>query len=330
MVKNNNKPKGKKGNKPARGQPRVVGPARRAPSILNDPRASEWDALLRDPCNAKIVPPCYTGADGGYMIRTVNIYQPEYPTSGVTPGGVVPLDSVVQICPYNWSEVSGIRAGTVRSSITTVDVVEEGIADFITTSSAVKRYRPIAACVKWVPNGAYGTRSGTVGLAYTPGQILTEGETVVLKSALPLCQHISSNGSEIHEVRWLPTIADERWTTTEEANNPGAGNLFITLQGVDGIATSGTRVVANGYFETTTVWEWTPDNSLSAIKTNVFAPSPYSSQQVLSTIKDMGMYLFHGMRVAAPMVARGLGMVRDVDRYLTGGYTQSVYRGTSM
>lgn len=285
---------------------------------------------MRDPCNAKIVAPCYTGADGGYTIRTVNIFQPEYATSGVTPGDVIPIDSVVQVCPYNWSGVSGIREGTVRSSISTVDLQEIGVSDFITTSAAVKRYRPVAACLKWVPNGAYGTRSGTVGLAYTPGQTVTEGETVVLKSALPLCQHICSNGSEVHEVRWLPTIADERWTSVEEANNPGAGNMFLTLQGVDGIATSGTRVVANGYIEVTTVFQWTPDYSLSAIKTNVFPPSPYSSQQILATIKDMGMFLFHGVRTLGPMVSQGMGMARGYNKLLTGGYGEFQYRGSAM
>lgn len=335
MTKRNNKQspnKNKNANKPTSGG-RVGAGRRRRPGntgVLGDVRAAEWEMLLRDPCNAKIVPPCYTGADGGYTIRTVNIFQPEYATSGLAPGDVVPVDSVVQVCPYNWSETSGIRAGTVRSSTPSVELQEIGIQDFITTSSAVKRYRPVAACVKWVPNGAYGTRSGTVGLAYTPGQTVVEGETVVLKSALPLCQHISANGSETHEVRWLPTIADERWTSAFEQNSSGAGNMFVTLQGVDGIATSANRVVINGYFEITTVFQWTPDYSLSAIKTNVFAPSPYSSQQILSTIKDMGMFLFHGVRTLGPMVREGMGMARGYNRLLTNGYGEFQYRGNAM
>lgn len=298
--------------------------------VLSDPRAAAWDKLLRDPCSAQIAHPCYAGMDSGYAIRTVDYYSPAVtglPTS--VQGADIACNAVFSFTPHNISTTTGFiyqnGAGAVNNA-----GVNGGFTNFITSSGGpVQRYRAIACCLKWLPSGQYSKRSGIVSLGYSPGVEITSTSTSV--TARPLCQHYSPNGSEMHEVRWLPTATDENFTSVAAADNGTAGTVFAVLSGVDGVYNSTTAADISGQFEVTTVWEWTPSTTLS-VSVSPSAPLPYTSQQVLGTIGDLGAYIFHGVRAAGGAFGAGVmqGAARGAAQLLTGGVGAYGTRGNAM
>lgn len=304
----------------------VVGPRR---SILSDVRVAAWDRLLRDPCTAPFARPCYGGADAGLFFRTTDIFTPTVTGTGF-PIGQVGLNLVIQYTPYNISTGTGLVVTGAVNPGALPNFVANGFSNFITTSGSVRKYRPVASCLKWIPNGAYAQRQGTVGMAYSTGTLFTAGTAPPdVYTSLGDMQLRSTNGSMEHEVRWLPTDADANFTDTSASSNAGAGTVLCVLQAVDGTASTTTTATPNGRFEATTVWEWTPASALSA-PPNPQAPVPYTSQQVLSTIEDMGAFLFRGIRTAG----RVAGMISDghmaVQRLLTGGVSSIATRGAPM
>lgn len=283
--------------------------------------------LLRDPCAANLAAPCYAGVDSGYLIRTTDLLS----LSGVAPTGTVgagsTIDSVIQIAPFNASPTTGVLGAGIVGGGTMPNFSASGLTNMIVTSSTVARFRPVAACAKWVPTGPYGTRQGSVGLAYSPGQVFLSGSTITINQAMIEAQRIAPNGSEVHDVRWLPTAVDENFTDAATSNNSAAGALIVALRGVDATYTTTTNVAANGYVELTVVWEWTPARGQGAAPAPK-APLPYTSQQVLGTIGDLGAYLFHGVRAAGPGLLQAAA--RAGVRYLTTGMGQSVTRGPAL
>lgn len=291
----------------------------RGPQALADVRVSNWDRLLRDPCGAQLAHPCYTGCDSGYLIRVSDFITPSNTNPGAASvGSVLFSDFTLQWTPYNLATNSGYIYATSNS----VTPLQNGFANFVSNSGTVKRYRPVASCLKWIPSGAYSTRAGVVGAGYSPGQVILSSDTsVVAQPMLATCQLVVPNGSRAHEVRWLPTEVDETFTTQLAGNNSGAGSVFMVLKGVDGIVTAANVVTMNGYFEMTTTYEWIP-NQLNSVTVAPRAPLPYTSQQLLSTIMDMGSYLFDGVRMGSGRALRTAGFMMGAaatQSILTGG-----------
>jgi len=242
--------------------------------------------------------------DSGYLVRTVDTLGLTFGGTGFT-AGTAAISGVWQITPFNFSTTTGLIYAAYPSGTGTGNPFANlGFTNFITGGAAVKRYRPVAACAKFVPTGAIGTRSGVVGLSYSPGQIFAPADPLATGTTfLSDCQKIDSNGSSSHEVRWLPTAVDENFTDVAMANNPSAGSLIVVLNGVDGVVAGATSGSVNGYIEITAVWEWVPPRT-GGMPAAPKAPLPYTSQQVLSTIGDMGSYIFEGVRTA------GAGLIR--------------------
>lgn len=325
MVKNNKNTSNKQVKQTRTGARSRVG--RRATvraGATGQEMARDWLELLLDPCNAKLARPCYTGSDAGYLIRTVDIWTPT--KAGTFSGGNSTRDVVIQVCPYNYSNSTGARVAnaTVGES---VEFEERGFTNFITNSGAVKRYRPVAACLKWVPTGIYSNRAGAVGLAYTTGQLYAEGDIMLnTDRAFAACQHTVGNGAAVHEVRWLPTQTDETFTSVLQSDNPSAGCMQLVLKGVNCI-NSTTLSTLNGYVEITVVWEWVPDVA-DNVAQQVSAPPPYTSQSVLARIRDMGAFLFHGVMGASDAMGRINNAVSPYIGMLSSGYGQRVMRGS--
>lgn len=279
-------------------------------SVLRDPRALAWDRLLRDPCSAAMAHPCYAGADSGYLVRTTDLYTPTVTTTGLSVGGVSFIDVTFQATPFNASLTTGCLVGSGMTG-TNYAAAAIGYSNFVTNiGTAVARYRPVAACVKYIPFGPFANRAGLVGSAYSPGMLLVSGDSAKPSSTLPMSQRMVPIGEEIHEVRWLPSAVDEAFTTTGATAQTGAGSIFMVLKGVDATNQSATVASLNGSFEVTIVWEWIPTAATGAV-ISPQAPLPYTSQQVLSTISDMGNYVFHGLR-------SGVSMVRDTGTIVAG------------
>lgn len=300
MAKRAKNVKSKRTNKRTRARKQSTGT--RKMSILADPRAGKWERLLRDPCTAELAPPCYGGSDTGYLVRTVDIVSPTITVPTGTVGAATRLDVYLQYTPYNLSSSSGlvIAGGLAWTGLTTAAAA--GISNFIGSStSPAYRYRPVACCLKWIPDGQSSLRAGTVGQGYSPGMPLAAGSIATTASGLLASAQLrTTSGMQSHEVRWLPTAVDENFTSTVAPSTSGAGTVFTVLLAVDGVYTNTTSASPSGRFEITTVWEWTPSASglgagLSIAPT---PPTPYTSQQVLSTIQDMGQFLFRGLRSA--------------------------------
>lgn len=258
---------------------------------------ARWDALLRDPCAAELAPPCYAGTDTGYLVRTVDYVVPSFTVATGVVGAAARLDGYLQFTPFNVSTTTGLLVGGASAGGALPALAQSGFSNFITAATPVRRYRPVAACIKWIPDGAFGTRAGTVGLGYSPGVPVLAGSTITISAALAMCQMKAVNGSEAHEVRWLPAAEDEQFTTTGATALGSVGSNFIAFSNIDGVYTTTTTAAPSGRFEITSVWEWTP-NATTGISQSPAPPTGYTTQQVLSTIQDMGSYLFYGIRTA--------------------------------
>lgn len=302
--------------------------------ILSDPRVAAWDQLLRDPCSANLASPCYSGTDSGYLVRTVDIVAiPDITISTGTVGALYPADAVFSFTPFNVSSTTGILSSVALASSALGAVNASGVTNFVTTNSVVRRYRPVACCLKFIPTGPFSTRQGSVGLGYSSGMPFASGSAnqPTINQALAECQRICPNGSAVHEVRWLPTAVDENFTDTPATNNTGAATVFMALKGIDAIGKSATAAAVAGYIELTTVYEWVPSYASGACPAPK-APLPYTSQQVLSTISDLGAYLFEGVRAGASGAMHGMiqAGTRAGFRLLTNGIGEIRSRGAGL
>lgn len=293
--KQSKQPKNKKAKRTQPGPSRSTGGRPQGAKQLSLP-GRKWRNLLLDPCAAELASPCYTGTDGGYLIRTTHNLNPTI-TAGSSSG-----DLFISYAPWNWCTTTGyhIATGPAGSSFTPNNFGSNYIgADFI-VSATVREYRPVACCLKWVPTGAIGTRSGQISLGYSAGTLFPVTGTIPTTTTAAIrsaAQRNAGNGSEPHEVNWVPTIVDEIFTSTASGAQPGTGCVFIGLSGVDVNSSTGSF---NGYFETTTVWEWTPSTT-SNIGVPLRSPPSDTSQQVLSTFGNIRDLVLHSVQKGAEM-----------------------------
>lgn len=285
-----------------------------------------YDELLRDPCAANLTHAFYAGCESGYLIRTTDLLQINCPAGTGTVGAAANGSFSLAYNPSGYYDNGTYQAAVIAAStagvagrwsyagvanVTGFPSTTPYFTNFI-SSAVVDRFRPVAACLRWVPTGAASVRSGTVSLGYSQGFPLlgtfsssNNGPVYSASGAYSLGQRYSTNGSQIHEVRWLPTAPDEGFTTINDFKQ-GTGTVSLTGINIDGVYNTTTNVILSGYVELTTVWEWTPSTASTGITAAPKAPPPYTTQQFLSTIEDMGAYIFDGVRSAASGAARGI------------------------
>lgn len=277
--------------------------------------------MLNDPCKAPMVSAPYAGTDSGYKVRTVEyLTVPALGFTGVA-GAATLVDFIVQFTPaaYNTGVLanvgylsSGTPAGGIQAPTPTTS------ACFI-TSTAVKKFRAVAGCLKWVPSGPYASRAGVIGMSYTSGQQFQFSATVANAAlAMSNMMDVSSNGSREHAVKFLPSATDEDWSDPAISENStyGGGTMCIVGTGIDGVLTgTGTTANANGYIEVTTIWEWLPAKA-SGLASAPNAPLPFTTQSVLSKISDIAGFAMSATGGAVEeLVTRG---VRASVRNMTG------------
>lgn len=279
-----------------------------------------YDRLLRDPCKAPLVHAPYLGTESGYLCRTVENFQlPDTTKTGLTVGSTVPATVQLAICPGNyatntgmtWAPGSSQPAGTAGRSV------------FVVTSSAVRKYRPVAACMKWIPSGSYASRAGVVGMGYSSGNVMVSGDVCETSQFLASQLEVAPNGSKLHEVRWLPTADDQNWMSANSTAGISNGTMTLILYNVDATATSTTSATLNGYVEVTIVWEWIPTSTGTAAGGGLsMAPATgtrFTINDHQSTIRDIGAFLLEGVRNTASAVTEGFvmglsGGVRNIVR----------------
>jgi len=167
-----------------------------------------------------------------------------------------------------------------------------------------------------------------VGMGYSPTPqmgVNQIGTTVSLGGLVANCLDRSPNGGSAHEVRWLPTAADEVFTSVSSSTPivTGTGTLFSALNNVDATYVSTTTAALNGWYEFTAVYEWIPA-LFSSLTVAPKPPIPFTSQQYQSTIKDIGAFLLHGIRTGGEAAGRGvLRGAMQIAAQTIGSYTSS-------
>lgn len=256
--------------------------------------ASSYLRMLRDPCSAQLVRAPYTGTSSAYLVRTVNTYVPSGPQ-------VPYMDYVYEVTPWNFPNPlisGGAPSGT---SFTLSNNV--ALSNFVTNPNVVRTYRPIAACLRWVPSGPIGARAGVVGMGYSPARTYESGLTVNALQVLGTTMKQDANGSVDHNIVWLPSFGDERFGGNGETNILGAGSMQLVLSGIDTVD-NGTGVSNNlaGYIEVTVVWEWEPiSSSQMGVVPSAASATRFTLQDVLSRIPDVGSFV---LGKAADMAGR--------------------------
>jgi len=230
------------------------------------------------------------------MVRTVNYFRPSISGTFIA-GQKVPMDFVVQWTPNNVSASNGVvrtsgpSSGGLQSTLP--GPFAEGLQNFATNTMIVNRYRCVAACMRAIPTGSALDRAGLLGTGYIGGMGITILDAfLTIEKARSLCSGSHANTGQLLETRWLPTTSDERYTTTTEINTANASLLAVGT-GVDGVATTTLTATANIEFEFTAVYEWIPDvNAGQPAVVSSVTPVGVTAQQVLSTIKDLGTFLY--------------------------------------
>ncbi len=299
-------------------QPRVNKPKTAVKSIPrtmgNSQVLQSYLQMLADPCGSAMVHAPYNGTDSGYLIRTRCTFKA---TNTVTTTSTA--DYFLQWTPAGAAANGFIQQRNGDSTFSTY-----AQSDFL-TSGVVAKARPLASCLKWVPTGPVTNRQGVVGMAYLTGQQVTATQSatgVSYADMLNGCNVLASNGSSPHEVKWLPTISDQSFTNPNVsiATEVSGGTVIIVLLGVD--ATNG---IANGYFEATTIYEWTPAVDQGAAP-SVRRPIPFTTQDAISQIRDVGSFLF-GDSMAALGSAAKRAAGNMVTTMLTGATYMAGRRG---
>nr|QNM36914.1 hypothetical protein [Trichosanthes kirilowii tombusvirus] len=319
--------KGKaKGKKAKVSKPGAVAWVPRPLESARQRQMQQYDALLRDPCGGPLVHPPYMGTDSGYLVRTTDILGLTGTGTGLTVGDSV-SDWLIQYTP-SWGNryLLGVNIGGANNPMGALAATS--VTNFV-SGTVVERFRPVAACVKWVPTGAYSKRAGMVCLGYFNGQQYVVGDTPYPGPAMALCQHYAPNGGEHHEVRWLPTNNDQSFVVnnTSDSGTTGGGTTLIVLKGVDGVNTNTTTTVASGLVEITAVWEWVPASAQGA-STAPISPPPFTINDHQATIKNIGEYLITG--AAAAGAAAGRAAVLTGATLLTAGVRRAGTRGPAL
>lgn len=288
----------KKANKGKQGKPKPKQRSRQVSRILRglDAGAAAWRQLLDDPCNAPLVPACYSGIASGMLYRTrttvsfgvggtdasmaaMCFFHPAY---GGTPGQTY--------CPLQWASVNSADGAPTNVYGQTIP----GLPSY-------GQYRCVAACMKLRYTGSELNRSGIVGHIITNDPPFTNGTPAGVAATLATvstylqgCQTTYRLGETNHEVRWAPSSEDGEF----QENTTGLQNLLRTGNAVGFIITGYPKGTV--YAELTAAWEVVPDTG-SGLVPPIMAPSSRNTvNEVLRSIGDLGRW------ATDPNVQRGV------------------------
>jgi len=296
------KAKGGKSNK-GKGGGKAIKQSRKAVKMAKpqvDAYVRSYLQMLNDPCSATPVTAPYIGTEAGYLCRTVDILRPSFANSA-TAGTTVYGDFITSYCPsysFNTSSGTPIVYGNCGFGLSATTAVQRP-TNFVTNGGTVGKYRAVAACLKYVPTGAFGSRSGEIGIGYNPdGHFIASGSSITAAAAMPLTQFRGGNGTAPFEVKWLPSAADQTWVDLSASAESFGGGASIFIVGINVDATEaagGAGAYINGYIEITTIWEWLP-LATQGLSMPLKSPSRHTLNDVLSTIKDIGTFVVGGMK----------------------------------
>lgn len=258
----------------------------------------QYRKLLLDPCNGPLVPPPAIGVNSGYMVRLRRVVPLTGNSAGLSTTGFSYVTWYARLNPSNASlTVYMAKSGDTQTgaSNTALKIDVDLETGFLANA---RSYRVVAACMKFVPTGAIGTRTGSVGAAYIPDNVglalPASGVAAdnVATQLLTMSQRTVSNasGPEVPEVRWFPADPAEldfRNRAVEYLDD--ASCAVLTGYRVDGSQVDSTQdtLSVNGYLDVTLVCEWLPNYDQGIVATAV-APTRTTFQNIMASISDLG------------------------------------------
>lgn len=179
-----------------------------------DSAAIAYARLLKDPCNAPLVPPVYQGSGSGNYVRVRKFVAP-----------LVDTNTSLQYCfdPQTNFRWFGQAVADATGNV--------GQPDQVFSQTNWKQFRCLAACMKVRYIASEMERGGVVGLICSP-PIFTPLQTGVGSgNTLGSCAVIHRFGDVLHEVKWIPDN-DVSWvkaTSTGDPTSYGTENVLTAI-----------------------------------------------------------------------------------------------------
>jgi hypothetical protein len=215
-----------------------------------DTQAACWARLLSDPCNAPLCHPCYTGSNGGILVRGQTTFTLSPDTTGDTahifiwsPGGA------------KLSYASAVDAST-GTALTSHDA---GIPAFGVLATQVSEFRCAAACIKLTWGGTELNRQGYVQFGnFNYGALATEGVSWSASQVGQLLENATRIPEETMELKFRPTAYDENSNQINQGVDleidPMSSKRGAIGFSVSSLPTTGYSLI----IELTAVYEYTP------------------------------------------------------------------------
>jgi hypothetical protein len=284
MASRNGNPNRKSSKK--RTQPKLQRAIVRASARSLDASALAYARLLSDPCNSALVHPCYSGSEGGYLIRAESFF-----TIGAGPAETSGyLSFVPGLAGNDVAMLSAVAAssgaGVAAGNYGTLAPGYNFLRDTASTS------RCVAACLKVSYPGSESSRSGRVHFGQTSGGSVIQGTIYSADQVAQLLPHYSRTPAQEIELVWKPNDADQLFRnppalTTEESKS---GRAALT------VAWAGLPAAVGLTFRLTAVYEWQPAAADGLSVPNLSrSPSENTLDNVVNYLTRQGFTFIRGM-----------------------------------
>jgi hypothetical protein len=189
----------------------VVRAAQRVSAPVSlDKAAVEWAALLKDPCNARLVYPCYPNGTGSTVLMRLE-------------SDTIVANSATEVAAFGYfvpglglhlQNSTPLTSDTLGSNTLSISALCPG-ATFLGTN--VTSQRAVAACVQISYPGTELNRSGIVGMGVVPADLARTSASSTIgggafnasaASVRTACQHVERMPSTLVECKWFPGERD--------------------------------------------------------------------------------------------------------------------------
>lgn len=272
-----------------------------------------WARLLRDPCNAAMAHPCYTGGGTGYLLRFE--WDSVINNSGTDTGAAAYFapgyysNCTVDATNFGFGGI-GLNSVPITSGSQSLTLISSGVParqpgyDFLV--GAASQFRSVAACIQVTYPGSEQSRAGIVALGQTT--LRAARSPVSLDGLRTTATNVSRMVDGTLELRMVPNEASALWCTPGDGPDaPGlvamddTPALFVSVAGIP--VSTGVRV------RFVNVVEWIPKiNGVNTPNAEVPPTSRNTTTEVLQALYKAGSwaYTIPGAGAFAVHVAKGL------------------------
>jgi hypothetical protein len=293
--------------------------AARMPGLMLDEPARCWARLLNDPCNAPLCHPCFSGTNGGILVRSCS-YQNFNLGSSNTAGYVV------------WAPgTAGAVANETVADNTSVVIPGLGtgfVPGFTYINNNAGSFRAVAACMKVTWGGTELNRQGYLRFGNINfSDIGIPGTTAVTVAGISqLFECATRVPEESLEIKWRPTDFDQQTTNT---TNPDSSQ-DVGRRGAIGFCASSFATNSVLIVETTVVYEYQPVfNQGVTAATASLQRSMNTMDQVIQALDRTGVWMYkigHMVGQAASLANTAYSFYSNPVGTLLGSARRLTYR----